>query len=97
MMSMWYKMFTMYFSFPSEDEGSEVDSEMDDELEDPGEPPFKREKIDLNQTLQGVCVASSLNSTIQPDPLIPLHADQIITSVASARHCNTAESTYTAV
>ncbi|XP_078252190.1 transcription factor RFX3 [Rhinoraja longicauda] len=79
------------------DEGSEVDSEMDDDLDDPGEPPFKREKIDLNQTLQGVCVVSSLNSTIQPDPLIPLHADQIITSVASARHCNTAGSTYTAV
>ncbi|XP_072137864.1 transcription factor RFX3-like isoform X4 [Mobula birostris] len=79
------------------DEGSEVESEMDDELEDSGEPPFKREKIDLNQTLQGVCVASPLNSTIQPDPLIPLHADQIITSVASARHCNAAGSTYTAV
>ncbi|XP_078070427.1 transcription factor RFX3 isoform X4 [Mustelus asterias] len=79
------------------DEGSEVDSEMDDELEDPGEPPFKREKIDLNQTLQGVCVAPSLNSSMQQDPLIPLHADQIITSVASARHCSTAGNTYTAV
>ncbi|XP_072372996.1 transcription factor RFX3 isoform X3 [Scyliorhinus torazame] len=79
------------------DEGSEVDSEMDDELEDPGEPPFKREKIDLNQTLQSVCVAPSLNSSMQQDSLIPLHADQIITSVASARHCSTAGNTYTAV
>ncbi|XP_060702807.1 transcription factor RFX3 isoform X2 [Hemiscyllium ocellatum] len=79
------------------DEGSEVDSEMDDELEDSGEPPFKREKIDLNQTLQGVCVAPSLNSSMQHDPLIPLHAEQIITSVASARHCSTVGSTYTAV
>uniref|UniRef100_A0A4W3HPZ8 Regulatory factor X, 3 (influences HLA class II expression) n=1 Tax=Callorhinchus milii TaxID=7868 RepID=A0A4W3HPZ8_CALMI len=79
------------------DEGSEVDSEMDEELDDSGEPPSKREKMDMNQTLQGACAQSPLDNSMQQDLLIPLHADQIITSVSSARHCTSAGSTYTAV
>ncbi|XP_059825949.1 transcription factor RFX3 isoform X2 [Hypanus sabinus] len=46
------------------DEGSEVESEMDDELEDSGEPPFKREKIDLNQTLQGQVTSTTHTSNL---------------------------------
>ncbi|XP_064422376.1 transcription factor RFX3 [Latimeria chalumnae] len=82
----------------NKDEGSEVESEMDEELDDSGEPPAKREKTELNQTLQGVCVQPAIDTGIQQNLLTPLNqAEHIISNSPIIRQCSTTGNTYTAV
>ncbi|XP_029469284.1 transcription factor RFX3 isoform X3 [Rhinatrema bivittatum] len=79
------------------DEGSEVDSEIDEELYEAGEPPAKREKVELNQVYQVGCIQPVLESGVQQNLLSPLHSEHIVTSTQTIRQCSTTGNTYTAV